>query len=100
MQHARHVHLGDPDATSDRLLREVLAEAQEDDLGVASAQRGQELGEHVPVVDAGVAVVDVARHAVVVVAARRELEAAETLLSRFESDPPVVGYVVRASLRR
>jgi hypothetical protein len=33
-------------------------------------------------------------------AAHRELEAAETLLSRFEADPPVVGYVIGATFRR
>jgi len=35
-----------------------------------------------------------------VTAARGELEATERLLSRFEADPPVVGYVIRASFRR
>ena len=60
MQHPRHLHLRDADAASNGPLREILAEAQEHDLGVAGAQPGEELGKDVAVLNPGVSVIEAA----------------------------------------
>src|SRR5690242_13079918 len=59
-EHARHLHLGDADAVRDVVLGEILAEAQQNDLGVASAERAEQWGEHGSVLGSRVAVVDAA----------------------------------------
>ena len=58
VEHARDLHLRDADALCDRVLREVAAEPQRDDLRVAGGQRAEEGAEDGAVLGQRVALVD------------------------------------------